>query len=150
MMKPAVSKYWLIAFAGFMWSGVGMMLCRLAYIWLADVQWQWALSLGSIGCFSALVVHRYGFSEIAEKNINRLCQLSDKCCIFAFQAWRSYLIIAIMICIGVVLRRSPLPRHFIAIIYTTIGGALFLSSFHYYRRIWMVKILKLPCLPADH
>lgn len=149
MIKPAVSKYWLIALAGFTWSGVGIMLCRLAYIWLAAVQWQWTVSLGSIGFFSALVVYRYGFSEIAHKNINRLCHLSDKCCIFAFQAWRSYLIIVIMVFLGIILRRSPLPKHFIAIIYMTIGGALFLSSFHYYRRIWMVKIQKLPCLPAD-
>ena len=148
-IKPAVSKYWLIALAGFMWSGVGIILCRLAYIWLTTVKWQWSLPLGSIGFALSLAAYRYGFSGIAHKNINRLCNLSNKSCIFAFQAWRSYLIIIIMIFIGIVLRHSPLPKHFIAIIYMTIGGALFLSSLHYYHRILMVKIQKLPCMPPD-
>ena len=146
-MKPAVSKYWLIALAGLMWSAVGIMLCRLAYIWLTAVHWSWALPLGTLGIISALAAYRYGFSGIALKNIDRLCILSDKPCIFAFQAWESYLIIVVMIILGIIIRHSPLPRHFSALIYLTIGGALLLSSFHYYRCIWLVKILKKPCLP---
>ena len=42
---------------------------------------------------SALAAYRYGFLKIALKNIDRLCLLTEKPCIFAFQAWRSYLII---------------------------------------------------------
>ncbi len=145
-MKPAVSKYWLIALAGLIWSSVGVMLGHLAYIWLAAVDWDRALPLGSLGIISALVAYRYGFSKIALKNIDRLCLLSDKCCIIAFQALRSYLIIIFMIMLGIVFRSSPMPRHFLAVIYATIGGALFLSSFHFYRRIWLVKILKQPCI----
>ena len=148
-MKPAVSKYWLIALAGLMWSAVGVMLGRLAYIWLAAVDWDRALLLGSLGIISALVAYRYGFSKIALKNIDRLCLLSDKCCIFAFQAWRSYLIVIFMIMLGIVFRSSQMPRHFLAVIYATIGGALFLSSFHFYRRIWLVKILKQPCITPE-
>ena len=148
-MKPAVSKYWLIALAGLMWSAVGVMLGRLAYIWLAAVDWDRALPLGSLGIISSLVAYRYGFSKIALKNIDRLCLLSDKCCIFAFQAWRSYLIVIFMIMLGIVFRSSPMPRHLLAVIYATIGGALFLSSFHFYRRIWLVKILKQPCITPE-
>jgi hypothetical protein len=148
-LNPAVSKYWLIALAGLMWSAVGFMLCRMAYIWLAAVPWHWWLPLGAIGIISAVMAHRYGFSRIALKNISRLCLLSDKICIFAFQAWRSYLLIIFMIMLGIMLRDSPLPKHFLAIIYMTIGGALFLSSFHYYCRIWQVKIKKQPCIPIN-
>lgn len=148
-LNPAVSKYWLIALAGLMWSAVGFMLCRMAYIWLAAVPWFWCLPLGAISIISAIMAYRYGFSRIALKNITRLCLLSDKICIFAFQAWRSYLIIVFMILLGVLLRDSPLPKHFLAIIYMTIGGALFLSSFHYYCRIWQVKIQKKPCIPSE-
>ena len=148
-MKPAVPKYWLIALAGIVWSTVGIMLCRLAYRWLSAVQWEWSLPLGLIGIVLSWVAYRLGFSTIAHKNIDRLCRLSDKSCIFAFQAWRSYLVILIMILLGIVLRQSPLPKYFIAIIYMTMGGALFLSSFHYYHRIWMVKVQKRPCELLD-
>jgi len=134
-LNPAVSKYWLIALAGLMWSGVGIMLLRLA------------VSLGSLGIISALTAYRYGFSKIALKNIARLCLLPNKYCIFAFQTWKGYLIIIFMIMLGITLRYSLIPKHFLAVIYAAIGGALFLSSFHFYRRIWQVKILKQPCWP---
>jgi len=145
-LKPAVSKYWLMALAGLMWSVVGIMLCRMAYIWLWAVPGRWALSMGSLGLISALAAYRFGFSKIALKNIFRLCLLPDKTCIFAFQAWKGYLIIIIMISLGLTLRHSPIPRPYLAVIYTTIGGALLFSSFHFYGRIWRVKIKKQPCL----
>lgn len=145
--KPAVSKYWLMVLAGLMWTVVGIMLCRLAYIWLKAVPWSRALPLGSLGLVFALAAYRYPFSKIALKNIDRLCLMADKCCIFAFQAWKNYLIIIFMIMLGVAFRNSPIPKHFLAVLYTAIGGALFISSFHFYRCVWRVKILKQPCLP---
>ena len=148
-LKPAVSKYWLMALAGLMWSVVGIMLCRLAFIWLRVIPWHWALPLGSLGLITALTAYRFGFSKIALKYIARLCLLPDKTCIFAFQAWKSYLIIIFMIVLGVTLRHSPIPRHFLAVIYATIGGALFFSSFHFYWRIWRVKIRRKPCLYSE-
>jgi hypothetical protein len=148
-LKPAVSKYWLMALAGLMWSVVGIMLCRMAYIYLGTVSKSQALSMGSMGLISALAAFRLGFSKIALKNISRLCILPDKTCIFAFQAWKSYLIIILMILLGITLRHSPIPRPYLAVIYATIGGALFFSSFHFYWRIWQVKIRKKPCILSE-
>jgi hypothetical protein len=148
-LNPAVSKYWLIALSGFMWSTVGIMLCHLAYTWLWSVNRGLGLPLGFVGIASALAVHGFGFSKIALKNIYRLCRLPDKCCIFAFQAWKSYLIIIFMIALGMLLRGSSIPRHFLAVVYFAIGGALFVSSIHFYRCIWRVKILKQPCWPHN-
>jgi len=147
--KPAVSKYLLMALAGLMWGVVGIMLCRMAFIWLRAVPVRWALSLGSLGLISALAAYRFGFSKIALKNIFRLCLLPDKTCIFAFQAWKSYLIIIFMVTLGLTLRHSPFPKHFLAVIYETIGGALLFSSFHFYGRIWRVKIRKKPCITSE-
>ena len=148
-LKPAVSKYWLMALAGLMWSLVGIMLCRMTYNWLKAVPGHRALSMGSLGLILALTAYRFGFSKIALKNIDRLCVLPDKTCIFAFQAWKSYLIIILMITLGITIRHSPIPRHFLAVIYATIGGALFFSSFHFYWRIWRVKIKKQSCLYSE-
>ena len=147
--KPAVSKYLLMGLAGLMWSGVGIMLCRLAVIWLKPIHRNVAWSLGSLGLIAAIVVYRFGFSKIALKNITRLCLLPNTTCIFAFQAWKSYLIIIFMVALGLTLRHSPMPKHFLAVIYETIGGALFFSSFHFYGRIWRVKIRKEPCIYSE-
>ena len=147
--KPAVSKYLLMGLAGLMWSGVGIMLCRLAVIWLKPIHRNVAWSLGSLGLIAAIVVYRFGFSKIALKNITRLCLLPNTTCIFAFQAWKSYLIIIFMVALGLTLRHSPMPKHFLAVIYETIGGALFFSSFHFYGRIWRVKVRKEPCIYSE-
>ncbi|MGO8987671.1 MAG: hypothetical protein ACLQGU_07360 [bacterium] len=144
-LRPAVTKYWLIALAGLMWTGVGVMLCRLAYIWLAVISRAMAASLGLFGIGMAVAVYYLGFSKIARKNLKRLCLLTERTCVFAFQTWRGYLIIGFMITLGIILRNSAIPKQYLAVIYTTIGGAIFLSSFHYYGLLWKMVHQENPC-----
>jgi len=89
-LKPAVPKYWLIALAGLMWSTVGVMLCRLAYKWLTGIFWGRAVTLGFAGIILAIIVYYFGFSKIVEKNVKRICLLSERTCIFAFQEWKKW------------------------------------------------------------
>ena len=146
-LKPAASKTWLIALAGLMWSVVGLMLCRLAYHWLSVVRWSGVVPLELLGMVFALTVHRFCFSRIAQKNITRLSLLTEKTCIFAFQRWKSYLLVGLMITIGIALRNLPIPRPYLAVLYTTIGGALFLASFQYYSCLWRIAAQRGSCLP---
>ena len=37
-----------------------------------------------------------------------------------------------MMALGMALRNSPIPKTYLAIVYETIGGAMLLSSLHYY------------------
>lgn len=137
-LKPAVSKTWLIVLAGLMWSLVGLMLCRLAYHWLAVIRWTWVAPLELLGIVLALIAYQFCFSRMAQKNIARLSQLTEKTCIFAFQRWKSYILIGLMISAGVALRNLPVPRPYLAILYISIGGALFLASLQYYGYLWRV------------
>jgi hypothetical protein len=134
--KPAVSKYWLATAAGLMWTTVGLMLGGLAYEWLAVLPLRWAAPLGVVGIILALVVYRFVFSKIALKNIDRLRQFPDRVCFFAFQAWKSYLLIALMVMFGFILRHSTIPKHYLSVPYAAIGGALLISSLHYYAYLW--------------
>jgi hypothetical protein len=145
--KPAVSKYGLMATAGLLWTTVGLGLCRLAYKWVDLLPGARAISFGAAGMVLALIAFRYSFSRIAAKNIDRLCRLPDKVCLFAFQAWRSYLIIGLMIGLGLILRHSQIPKTYLAIAYFAVGGALILASFRYYACIWRTKVLKQTCGP---
>ena len=141
-LRPAASKSWLIAIAGFMWTGVGVMLCGLAYHWFAAIDTGVAAILGSLGAVMAFAAYHFGFTKIAQRNIQRLRLLTEKTCVFAFQTWKGYLIIGFMIILGAILRSSPIPKYYLAIIYTTIGGAIFLSSFHYYNLLWRLAAQK--------
>ena len=133
--KPDVPKCWLFATSGVMWSVVGLIMCTTAASWLAVQDIVRLISFEVAGVALAVAAFRWGFGRIARKNIRRLRQLPDRGCFFAFQAWTSYLIIALMIVLGVALRQSPIPKAWLAIVYTGVGGALFLASFSYYRHL---------------
>jgi hypothetical protein len=145
--KPAVSKYCLMAMAGLLWTTVGLGLCRLGFKWVSVLPGTRAIFFGMAGVFLALIAYRFSFSGIAAKNIERLSRLPTKGCLFAFQAWKSYLIIGLMIGLGLVLRHSRIPKTYLAIVYFAVGGALILASFHYYACLWRTMVLKDTCGP---
>jgi len=146
-LRPAVSKYWLIGIAGVLWSIVGIALCRFAYEWL--VGWNGAIVGVALGAVLATVAYRLSFLRIARRNIRRLFAFQDKVCLFAFQAWRSYIIIAVMITLGILLRRSRIPHSYLAVLYIAIGGALLLSSLSYYSCLWRTLVQGSNCLPPE-
>lgn len=134
-LKPALPRRWLPALAGLMWTAVGLMLGRYAFVWLAQ-SFSWLhVGLGLAGIAAAAVIYRLGFRRLARKNIERIRQLNDPACVFAFLEWKSYAIVAVMITSGVLLRQSAIPKPYLAVLYAGIGGGLFLSSFVYYRQL---------------
>jgi hypothetical protein len=133
--KPAVPRTLLYFIAGVLWTAVGIMLCLLAFTWIAPLDIRWEISDIVIGSICAFLAYRFGFSALAKKNIRRIAQFSETVCVFAFQAWKSYGIIAVMVFLGITLRHSSFPKKYLAIVYFTIGEALFLASIHYYGRL---------------
>ena len=132
--KPAVNNRWLLILSGLMWTGVGVLLNTLAIKWLAVYSAMEIIITTIIGLLSGFLVARFGFNKIVHKNIRRIQNYPDKVCLFAFQEWKSYLLIAVMMSMGIFLRRTALiPKLWIAPVYIAIGLALFLNSFIYYR-----------------
>ena len=138
-LKPAVPKCWLYAAAGVMWSAVGVMMGATGIGWLMPEKPLVALGCVVAGIVLAAVVLRRWFDRLAIKNIRRLHWLPERGCFFAFQAWKSYLIVLIMIALGIVLRHLPIPKPALAVIYAAIGGALVLGSLPYYRHLLRLR-----------
>lgn len=130
---PAIDKRLLIALSGITWSAVGIFLCKRSILWLSQTAGIGDIMLGAAGIILSLLIHHLGFLKIVNHNIERILLMERKVCIFAFQAWKSYLIIAIMIAMGIILRRSQIPTNYISVIYIGFGGAMILSSIRYYR-----------------
>ena len=99
-----------------------------------------SLFLG-IGFVVALLIHHFKFLKIVNQNLERIGMMNEKQCLFAFISWKSYLIIFIMVILGIVLRHSEIPRHYLAILYTGIGLALILSSVRY-MRVYFLELKK--------
>jgi hypothetical protein len=132
--KPAVHVSVLYLLSGLMWSLVGIMLCVIAVPWIVALPvWEDAV-IAAAGMAAAGIISVFGFSRVARKNIRRISNYPDRVCAFAFQSWKSYLNIAVMICMGWLLRHSAIPKAVLAPLYFGLGGALVATSALYYLR----------------
>lgn len=109
------------------------MLLFLAFSWLSAAPNINIYLYAGAGIVLALLVRHFGFLKIVDKNMKRILQMNGKKCLFAFISWKSYLIIAVMVTMGVLLRHSMIPKKDLAILYIGIGLALILSSVRYIR-----------------
>jgi hypothetical protein len=136
-LNPAVKKIWLQLLAGVMWSGVGIMLIGFASRWFTKVPAFEEILIILSGMALAAAIYFFGFSKMALKNVRRINNyLQERVCLFAFQRWTSYPLIIFMISLGIYLRKySPIPKHYLAVLYIGIGGSLFLASLHYYAQV---------------
>ena len=132
-IKPAVNKRVLLFLAGFMWLGVGTMLLFLSFSWLNAFRARGSFLFGGIGLMVALVVHHFGFLKIVDKNLGRILPMEGTKCVFSFITWKSYIIVAVMVAMGALLRHSAIPKPYLSILYIGIGMALLLSSLRYLR-----------------
>jgi len=136
MKTPSANRKTLFIIAGTLWAIIGLILFSLSVFWLTPVSLLTMLAMIP-GVFGAVVIHHFGLSKIVEKNIARISNLSpdkEQICLFAFQNVRGYFVIVTMAVLGYTLRHIPIPRLYIAPIYTTMGLALILSSQRYFRR----------------
>ena len=130
---PAVDKRILVALSGIVWSIVGIFLFDIAVDWLAQTASKKAFLPVLAGITLALLISRFGFIKLVDQNIHRIVTKHNKVCIFAFQPWKSYLIVIIMVGMGIILRNSPMPKYYLSIIYMGMGVAMILSSIRYFR-----------------
>jgi hypothetical protein len=137
--KPGVSKNTLLFIAGLLWVMVGVMLNSMAYSWLRNERQGYALTAAAIGFVGSLFIHRFGFSRIVNRNMDRILPMEGKRCVFSFMPWKSYVLVAIMITMGILLRHSPIPKLYLAALYIGIGTALILSSVRYLRWVSPLK-----------
>ena len=128
----------LFLVAGFLWTIVGMVLCARAAGWLSILPLSKELMFASTGLLLAIIGYRFGFSKVTQKNIDRIKQLPERAPLFAFIAPRGYIMIALMIATGILLRGSSLPREFLVVPYLAMGGVLILGSVRLYRTYYQV------------
>jgi len=135
--EPAVKRATLIRTAGVTWILVGIFLVSrgsgLFYPW----QWSSSWILGT-AFLLGLLKSRMVFNRIIDKNIQRIRKLvpeKEKICIFAFQALQSYLLVALMMILGLVIRSMPIDTRIIGGILTLIGTALIRSGLSYLDKV---------------
>lgn len=138
-LKPSVPRPWLAAIAGLTWCAVGIMLLVHAFDWLTAVHDAIELPLGLLGLVLGVLAYVLMFSKVARKNMARFDSFPARACVFAFQGWRGYGIVVFMVALGVALRHSPVPKHYLAVAYLAVGTALVMSSALLYRKFLSLR-----------
>ena len=110
------------------------MLLRWTWVWLSPLSLAKACLYAGVGFCLAVGIHLF-FSRMANKNISRIGNLPSRPCLFAFQAWTNYPLVAFMVAMGLTLRTSPIPKPLLAVLYAGIGGGLFLASLRYFKHL---------------
>jgi hypothetical protein len=129
-----VNRKVLLLLAGLVWTVVGLALCAMAVYWLAITRGNWIVPLTS-GMIAGTLAYYFGFLRLVQENKDRIYMQApgkNMICLFAFQSWRSYVIIVVMVALGYFLRHLSVSRLYLVPIYLTIGLGLFLASLHYY------------------
>ncbi len=140
--NPAVPRHWLFVNAAIVWTAVGLLLCGRAVLWLDAFSLTTDVIVEAIGITLAAVAYTYGISKIVDRNIDRIGQLPERACLFAFTPWRGYFMIALMVTLGIMLRTSSIPKYFLSVPYTAMGGALMIGSFRLYRQFRGALVLQ--------
>lgn len=138
-----VKREILILLSGLIWSIIGVLLNFMAARWMVHLYFGEGAGVIIIGLISGFSIAYFGFIKMIRKNTDRILKYEDKVCVFAFQSWKSYLIIIIMVTLGIFMRSSSLvPKLILTPIYIGIGLALFISSFQYYRAYMKARSMK--------
>jgi hypothetical protein len=133
-LNPAVPRYYLFGLAGAFWTFAGLVLCVRAVLWLNAFPLSIELALGTGSIAIATIGYLFLFVKVVQKNIDRIRQLPEKACVFAFTAWQGYVMIVFMITIGVTLRNTSIPKYFLAVPYTAMGAILLIGSARFFHQ----------------
>jgi hypothetical protein len=137
MNVPAAQRWVLVLLAGLVWTIVGAALVVVAILWLVAAP-EDIIAPVVIGVVTGIIIYRWGFSKIVASNLARIYSQApgkEKVCIFAFQDWKSYLTVTVMMLMGYTLRHLPVAKIYLAPVYIAIGLALLLASLRYYSRV---------------
>ncbi len=138
--NPAVPRHFLFAIAGLLWTLAGGLLCLRGAMWLGEFQFPVIASIEAASLAIAAAGYVFLFERIVRKNITRISRLPERACVFAFTAWRGYIMIAIMMTAGITLRSSSLPLYYLSLPYTAMGGILLAGSVMFYRQFFAVAL----------
>jgi len=133
-LNPAVPRYYLFGLAGAFWTVAGLVLCVRAILWLDVFPLSIELALETTSIAIAVIGYPFLFVKVVQKNIDRIGQLPENACVFAFTAWQGYVMIALMITLGISLRNTAIPKYFLAVPYTAMGAILLIGGTRFFRQ----------------
>ena len=127
--KPAARVRTHLFSAALLWTVVGLALSAAGMAWCLGSALPWSLVLAGGGVAAGLVKGRFVLRTLAERNATRIIARGDGRCLGGFLSLRTWLLVALMMTSGLILRRSAVPRPVLGVLYSAVGTALLVGCF---------------------
>jgi hypothetical protein len=131
--KPAAPARVHLLLAALMWTAVGGVLLFFGGSWALAGGMPHVHLLLAVAAIVGLVKARWILWRAAGKIVERINQRGDGRCLGGFVSWQTWLLIALMIAAGRLLRGGLLPSPVVGLIYAAVGTALLVGSL----RVWL-------------
>ncbi|MHC4414344.1 MAG: hypothetical protein ACYS0G_03570 [Planctomycetota bacterium] len=132
-LKPAVSRRVQLLLAAGTWTVVGLTLVILGARWCLQEQTNLLpillVAAVAVGLAKAVFVLRHA----ADRVVRRIQGRGDDRCVGGFFSWRTWILVAVMIIGGRLLRGAGMSPALVGAIYVAIGVALLLASWRAWR-----------------
>ncbi len=127
-LKPGVSRQVRLFLAAAAWTavGLGLMIAGTRWTLWSDSSLHPVLlvAAAAVGLTKAFIILKH----TANRVIGRIQASGDDRCIGGFFSWRTWILVAIMIAAGTLLRRSHVSRGVVGLVDVAIGIALLAAS----------------------
>jgi len=124
-IKPGVSRSVHLLIAPLLWTSIGILLMTRGWGWIGSGNARYLVILAILlGTVKSLFV----LDKTAARSIQRIKQFDDATCIGAVYSWKTWVLVALMMTFGIVMRKMTDPGMFIGTLYLAIGWALLFSS----------------------
>jgi len=132
-LKPGVPKRLLLFIAAALWTFAGSMLMFKGYKMLDTTTRLLGLKL-VVALAGGILFYLRLFSKLSLKHTLRILKMKEAYpCAFSFFNFRSYLVMAFMISMGITLRTTGwIPLPYLAYLYLMMSVPLLLSSLRFY------------------
>jgi hypothetical protein len=102
---------------------------------------NWFAALLALAAAIGVIKSRYLLDRVARRSVQRIHE-RGRACYFGFFSWKSWLFVIVMMGGGILLRRSGLPRDFLAVLYVGVGTGLALAD----RIFWQAFVSPAPAI----
>ena len=123
--KPGVPRTAHLFAAPFLWTCIGCLLMFRGWGWIGPGRGRGLILVAAVlGTFKSLLI----LDGVARRSIQRIILFKDGTCLGAVYSWKTWLLVALMMIAGVVLRQVAAPGPLLGTLYCAIGWSLCFSS----------------------
>jgi hypothetical protein len=130
--KPAARARTHLLAAALLWTLVGGGLAAAGLAWSFGSPLPWSVALVIGGLAAGTVKGRLVIRGMAARNTARIIARGDGRCLGGFLAPKTWLLVAVMMASGMILRRSGVPHPVLGVLYTAVGTGLLIGA----RQLW--------------